>query len=89
MGLGTTCVPSIGPGRERFIEVRTTAYGIQAPFYVSRNELAFARQAADMYRLYRVFQFRTVPKFYRVPGPVEDRFRLDAALFRATPGRGM
>jgi hypothetical protein len=74
-------------GRERFIEVKTTAYGVQTPFLISRNELAFARREAERYRLYRVFQFRVVPRLYRVAGPVEGRFRLDPTVFRAFPGR--
>ena len=42
-------------GRERFIEVKTTAYAKGTPFFVSDNELSFANAHADDFRLYRLF----------------------------------
>jgi len=58
-------------GRERLIEVKTTAFGKLTPFYVSRNELARSRADADLYQIYRVFGFRDRPKLFSVPGAIE------------------
>ena len=45
-------------GRDRFIEVKTTAWGKETPFFISRNELDFSKAFADQFHLYRVFEFR-------------------------------
>ena len=58
-------------GRDRMIEVKTTAYPIQTPFYVTRNELAVSRQNADRYSLYRVFGFRATPKLFTLRGALD------------------
>lgn len=39
-GLGYDVLSFDADGRERYIEVKTTAFGQETPFYVSRNELA-------------------------------------------------
>ncbi|MHC9084267.1 protein NO VEIN domain-containing protein [Luteimonas sp. RIT-PG2_3] len=48
-------------GRERLIDVKTTPFGQLTPFYVSRNELARSEIDAEIYRLYRIFNFRDRP----------------------------
>ena len=47
-------------GRERFIEVKTTAYAKEAPFFISDGELSFANSHELEFRLYRVFEFPAV-----------------------------
>jgi hypothetical protein len=44
-------------GSDRFIKVKTTAYGKQTPFFISRNELFVSRAHAGRYHTYRVFRF--------------------------------
>ena len=66
-----------------FIEVKTTRYGQYTPFYVSAGELRFSRAHADSYHLYRVFEFRKNPRFFTLPGDVEQHVRLQATTFRA------
>ncbi len=68
-------------GADRFIEVKTTAYGKQTPFFVSRNEVATSRELADSYHLSRVFLMRTEPHLYSVRGSLSEAFRLQAELF--------
>jgi hypothetical protein len=69
--------------RDRLIEVKTTAYGRDTPFYVSRNEVATSSELADSYHLYRVFHARAAPRFYTVPGALSHSFRLVPELFSA------
>lgn len=57
-------------GRERLIEVKTTAFGELTPFYVSRNELARSNADADRYQLYRAFDFRDRPRVFNLPGAI-------------------
>ena len=71
-------------GRERFIEVKTTAYVAETPFFITPNEVLFSREQDQQFHLYRLFSFRKKPKMFDVVGPIEARFRLDAANYRAT-----
>lgn len=73
-------------GRERFIEVKTTAFGKETPFYISRNEVALSAEVPDQFRLYRVFEFRRQPRFFVLPGKVENRCVLDPVTYIARFG---
>ncbi|MCK4505857.1 MAG: DUF3883 domain-containing protein [Candidatus Aegiribacteria sp.] len=70
-------------GKDRYIEVKTTKYGKQTPFFVSSNELNFSKQNSEKYHLYRLFQFRKEPKLFTLQGYLENNFRLAATTFRA------
>ena len=70
-------------GRERLIEVKTTAFGQLTPFYVSRNELARSEIDADNYHLYRLFDFRDRPRLFELPGAISARCELQAASYLA------
>jgi hypothetical protein len=70
-------------GADRLIEVKTTAYGKQTPFFVSRNEVATSRELAAHYHLYRVFRMRTAPRLYTMRGSLSEAFRLQSELFSA------
>lgn len=56
----------------------------RSAFYVTSNELSFARETLDRFRLCRVFDFRAGPRFYELTGPFEQRFLLDPATYRAS-----
>lgn len=47
-------------GSKRHIEVKTTRGGIGADFFLSANEISFAKQNPNSYHIYRVFQFDDV-----------------------------
>lgn len=83
-GLGYDVLSFEVDGRERFIEVKTTAHDAATPFFVSSNEVQFAREQTDRFRLYRLFNFRTDPKFFELPGAIEQHCYLDPATFKAT-----
>lgn len=57
-------------GRERLIEVKTTRYAAEAPFYVTENEVRTSRERRTHYQLYRVYDFGYVkgPHLYRLEG---------------------
>ncbi len=83
-GLGYDVLSFETDGRKRFIEVKTTAHDAMTPFFVSSNEVAFAREQMSQFRLYRLFQFRTAPKFFELAGAIEQHCSLDPATYRAT-----
>lgn len=72
-------------GRERLIEVKTTKYGGETPFYVSRKEVAVSRRDADKYQVYRLFEFRRSPRLYTLAGAVEQSCTLSPTTYLAFP----
>jgi hypothetical protein len=83
-GLGYDLV-SFSPETEKeiFIEVKTTNCGERFPFYVTHSEVEVAEELGDQYRLARVFDFSTRPKFYAVAGSLSNAFNLSPRLFEA------
>ena len=82
-GLGFDILSFEPSGRERLIEVKTTAFSETTPFYVSANEVQVALERQDQYRLCRLFNFRAAPRFFELAGPIATHCRLDPATFRA------
>lgn len=76
----------IETGATIYIEVKTTRYAADTPFYISEEERAFSEINASVYRLYRVFDaIRTKePKFYETFGYVGDNFTLTSDRYIAT-----
>ena len=70
-------------GSDRFIEVKTTRYGIETPFFVTKNELGFSKENSSDYNLYRVFSFRKAPKLFMLQGRLDKACTLDPVQFRA------
>ncbi|MEO7004351.1 MAG: DUF3883 domain-containing protein [Acidobacteriaceae bacterium] len=85
-GLGYDILSFESDGRERLIEVKTTAFGELTPFYVSRNEIARSNADADKYQLYRLFDFREKPKAFQLSGPIEKHCMLDPVTYLARFG---
>lgn len=75
-GLGFDILSFEADGRERFIEVKTTAFGKETPFFISQNEASFARENSDQFHLYRLFDFRRNPRLFDLPGVVEQHCRM-------------
>ena len=72
-------------GAERLIEVKTTKYGSDTPFFVTRNELMVSERNADLYQVYRLFSFRQAPRLYTLPGAIGKTCQLSAATYTALP----
>lgn len=70
-------------GAERLIEVKTTKYGRDTPFFVSRNELNVSQARAERYHLYRVFAFREVPRLFTLHGAFSITCSLDPTAYIA------
>ncbi len=83
-GLGFDVLSFDDNGGERFIEVKTTSFAKETPFYASASEIGFARQNAERYSLYRLFEFRKTPKCYTLPGTIEEHCALDPISFRCS-----
>lgn len=83
-GLGYDVLSFETDGRERYIEVKTTAHDASTPFFVSANELAFAKEQSERFRLYRLYHFRTAPRFFELPGMIEQHCYLDPATYKAS-----
>jgi hypothetical protein len=72
-------------GRERLIEVKTTKYGKETPFFVTRNEVEVSERHAHAYNVYRLFSFRQSPRLYVLPGAIGQSCHMTAQSFMARP----
>ena len=72
-------------GAERLIEVKTTKYGKETPFFVTKNEVSVSERHSDIYQVYRMFDFRKAPHLYTLPGAIPRTCLLTAASFLARP----
>lgn len=84
-GLGYD-IRSFDPERdeELFIEVKTTTSGKYQPFIISDNELAFSKERADQYSLYRVYEFRSKARLFQLNGAVDQFVHLHAQQYKAS-----
>jgi hypothetical protein len=83
-GLGFDVLSFDRRGGERFIEVKTTTFAKETPFFATSSEVGFARKNAERYSVYRLFDFRREPKCYSLPGLIEDHCALDPVSFRCS-----
>jgi hypothetical protein len=72
-------------GAERLIEVKTTKYGGETPFFATSNEVAVSERHAPRYHVYRLFSFQKAPGLYTLPGAISASCRLSPATFLARP----
>ena len=83
-GLGYDVLSFDADGKERFIEVKTTSFGRDTPFFVSRGELALSHGARDRFHLYRLFEFRKAPRLFDLQGSLDQHCVLDPVTYRAS-----
>jgi hypothetical protein len=72
-------------GSDLHIEVKTTNLGIRTPFYITRWEVETSTREPELWSLYRVFDFRSDPRLFRLDGPVEKSARLEPSVFVGYP----
>jgi hypothetical protein len=72
-------------GEERLIEVKTTKYGVDTPFFVTRNEVEASERRSPLYHLYRLFAFRNAPGLYTLAGAISRSCILSPTNFLARP----
>lgn len=85
-GLGYDVLSFEPDGKERLIEVKTTTFGRDTPFFVTRGELALSKGAQDQFHLYRLFEFRKAPRLFDLPGALDSHCQLDPVTYRASFG---
>ncbi|WP_332776095.1 DUF3883 domain-containing protein [Polaromonas sp.] len=85
-GLGYDVLSFEPDGKERFIEVKTTTFGRDTPFFISRGELALSHGAKDQFHLYRLFEFRKAPRLFDLKGALDQHCVLDPVTYRASFG---
>lgn len=83
-GLGYDVLSYEADGEPRYIEVKTTAFGLVTPFFVSSTELQFAQANDKHFCIYRLFEFRQVPKLFTLSGNPSTHCLLDPISFRAS-----
>ena len=71
-------------GSDRLIEVKTTGYGKEIPFYVTRNEVFTSTKLGKHYHLYRLFQFRENPRLFHLKGALTDTCQLEPTVYEAS-----
>jgi len=84
-GLGFDILSFEESGRERFIEVKTTAFGEYTPFFVTECEKRFSTEQSEQFHLYRIFEFRQKPRMYSLVGALERTCDLHPVSFQAFP----
>jgi len=85
-GAGYDILSFEGDGRERNLEVKTTAGYNRTPFYLSRNELRFSQERPDGFRLFRLYDFAKAPKAFIIEPPLEHRLVLEPTNYQASFG---
>ncbi len=83
-GLGYDVLSYETNGQERLIEVKTTTFGRDTPFFISRGELALSQADSTRFHLYRLFEFRNMPKLFDLPGALNLHCALDPVTYRAS-----
>jgi hypothetical protein len=80
-GLGYDILSFETNGKERLIEVKTTAFAKETPFYASHNEVSVSSEAADHFHLYRLFEFRKSPKLFALQGEIAKHCSLNPVSY--------
>lgn len=69
---------------ELFIEVKTTNSGKYQPFFISDNEVAYSREKAGQYNLYRVYNFKQSSRIFVLAGSIDKHVHLSAQTYKAS-----
>ena len=69
-----------------FLEVKTTRYGKEVPFYVTENEVSASSELGPSYRLLRLYRYgKADAAFYQLLGPLARTAQLRADTYRGLP----
>jgi hypothetical protein len=78
-------------GLPHHIEVKATRGSINAPFFMSANELRHSLDHPGAYSIYRVFDLGPNPRFYKLTGDMNEILDLTPVSYQArikAPGAG-
>jgi len=81
-GLGFDILSKNMNGTDKYIEVKTTKLGKEAPFFFSSNEYKFSLENTANYHLYRIFDFNEKPKMFTLKGTFDDFCHVEPVQFR-------
>lgn len=86
-GLGYDIQSFVGlTGEPAFLEVKTTKYAKEVPFFISANEVTVSNDLGSSYRLLRVFRYgRPGAGFYALRGPLSLSAQLKPASYLGVP----
>jgi hypothetical protein len=73
-------------GEERFLEVKTTVGHNRTPFFLTRNEKDFAEEAAEYFRVFRLYEWGKEPKAFLIKPPLENNLILEPTAYKASFG---
>lgn len=73
-------------GRERLLEVKTTAGCQTTPFFISENERRLSSEQPDAFRIVRLYDVLIKPKAFELAPPLEKSVFLNPTQFRASFG---
>lgn len=83
-GLGYDIASYEADGSRRLVEVKTTAYAAETPFFVSQREREVSASEAPSYRLLRLYDFRTLKrKAFTLAGHLDQACDLEPTTYRA------
>jgi len=71
-------------GGDQLIEVKTTSFAKETPFFLTHNELKVSQAEPQKYHLRRVYSFRTQPRFFTLQGDIGQHCCLDPVTYRAS-----
>lgn len=84
-GLGYDVLSFEESGLERFIEVKTTLYSIETPFFATQNEVEASSFYSERFHLYRLFKFSKKPGIYTLQGSLSESCQLQPTNYSAMP----
>jgi len=85
-GLGFDILSFDQDGSDRMIEVKTTRYRGETPFFVTRNEVDASNHFGNAFQIYRLFQFERNPGMFTLRGPIASTCKMVATQYLAIPG---
>ena len=83
-GAGYDVLTFTSKGEERWLEVKTTTGSIRTSFWITQNELAVSNENPDIYRLVRLFDFRSKPGAFKLKPPLRDHVNLHPTQYYAS-----
>lgn len=83
-GLGYDIRSVSESGEPRYIEVKTTNGPGATPFVVTSNEVEFSREQGERFCLYRLFDFKELPRLFILQGPLDKHLQLKPLDYRAS-----
>jgi hypothetical protein len=81
-GLGYDILSKNLNGTDKYVEVKTTKLGKEAPFFFSSNEYKFSVEHKPDYHLYRIFDFNERPKMFTLNGSFDSFCYVEPVQYR-------